>query len=236
MPLLPEKIEVKLAIQPEDTELALGFLGLKDPPNEEKVIHFLETGGLALFDRGLILRVRETVKGKDPHDVTLKVRGPGATGAAERFLKAEDDKTKFEGDQNVGKEELPSFSITTKPVLAALQAIAANAASLPDALDDAGRTLLQEIAGADAGKLTVLGPIRARIWHFERDGFEDKISAELWDVAGKQLLEISDKKKREKAGMLKDRLSRLFEGTAIRQLATSKTFFALTLLRKGPTA
>jgi hypothetical protein len=39
---VPEKIELKLAIVPEDTGKALSKIGLSDPPREEKRIHFFE--------------------------------------------------------------------------------------------------------------------------------------------------------------------------------------------------
>ena len=113
-PSPPEKIEVKLAFMSEDTEKAFAVLGLSDPPNEERRIHFFDTGNLALFGRGLILRVRQTVAGGDADDATLKVRGRAAPDAASRFLATAGGGAKFEGDQNVGREEAPSFSITTE--------------------------------------------------------------------------------------------------------------------------
>src|SRR5262245_43377827 len=113
--LPPEKIEVKLAFRSEDTAKAFAVLGLSDPPKEEKRIHFFDTGNLALFDRDLILRVRQTIAGDDADDATVKVRGPSAPDAASRFLGTAGSDTKFEGDQTVGRDEKPSFSITTKP-------------------------------------------------------------------------------------------------------------------------
>jgi hypothetical protein len=55
------------------------------------------------------------VAGGDADDATLKVREPSATDAASRFLATAGAASKFEGDQSVGREELPSFSITTEP-------------------------------------------------------------------------------------------------------------------------
>jgi len=54
------------------------------------------------------------VGGVGPDEATLKVRGPGAPDAASRFLATAGGGAKFEGDQNVGREEAPSFSITTE--------------------------------------------------------------------------------------------------------------------------
>ena len=47
--------------------------------------------------------------------------------------------------------------------------------------------------------------LRATIWKFTPDGFSGKITAELWDVAGAQLLEISDKAPRIEASALAER-------------------------------
>ena len=227
----PEKIEVKLAFMSEDTAKAFAVLGLSDPPKEERRIHFFDTGNLALFDRGLILRVRQTVGGGDPDDATLKVRGTGAPDAASRFLATTGDGAKFEGDQNVGREEAPSFSTTTEPGGAAIAAVVTDVGKLESVLNEAGKTLLREIGGpeSDPSVVKCLGPIRSRIWKFKPDGFAGKITAELWDVAGNQLLEISDKALRAEASALAERLKNLVPESKARQLDTSKTRFALEL-------
>jgi hypothetical protein len=229
---LPERIEVKLAFMSEDTAKALTALGLSDPPKEEKRIHFFDTENLALFDRGLILRVRQTVAGGDPDDATLKVRGPGAPDAASRFLSTAGGDAKFEGDQNVGSDEKPSFSITTEPGGASIAALVTDVGKLESVLNEAGKTLLHEIGGAEADPTMIkcaFGPIRSRIWKLQPDGFTGKITAELWDVAGAQLLEISDKTPRIEASALVERLKNLVPQSKARQLNTSKTRFALKL-------
>jgi hypothetical protein len=180
-----------------------------------------------LFDRGLILRVRQTVAGGDPDDATVKLRGPGAPDAAERFLAAATGDAKYEGDQNVGRMESPSFSITTKPVSAALTSILAGEQALETVLDDTGKTLLREIKGADPAVITCLEPIRSRSWKLEPPGFSGKVTAELWDLADVSLLEISDKAPRAAAAGLAAQLIGLLADTDIRQLDSSKTRFAL---------
>jgi hypothetical protein len=230
---LPEKIEIKLAFVSEDTAKAFAILGLTDPPKEERRIHFFDTGNLALFDRGLILRVRQTVVGDDVDDATLKVRGPFAPNAASRFLAIAGAAAKFEGDQNVGREELPSFSITTEPGSEVVAAAVADPQKVESVLNAASQTLLHEIRGAegDSTQIICLGPIRSRIWKLEPDGFVGKITAELWDVAGVQLLEISDKAPRVEASALAVQLKKLVPEAKARQLDTSKTRFALQSIR-----
>jgi hypothetical protein len=91
--------------------------------------------------------------------------------------------------------------------------------------------LLHEIRDAEADPTVIkcLGPIRSRIWKFTPQGFAGKITAELWDVAGAQLLEISDKTLRSEASALAERLKNLVPESKARQLDTSKTRFALEL-------
>ena len=102
---------------------------------------------------------------------------------------------------------------------------------LESVLNEAGKTLLHEIGGAEADPTVIkcLGPIRSRIWKFAPDGFAGKITAELWDVGGAQLLEISDKAPRTEAPALAERLKNLVPESKARQLDTSKTRFALGL-------
>jgi len=101
------------------------------------------------------------------------------------------------------------------------------------ALNEASRTLFHEIGGAEASptEIKCLGPIRSRIWKLEPDGFAGKITAELWDVAGVQLLEISDKAPRAEASALAVQLKKLVPEAKARQLDTSKTRFALQSIR-----
>jgi hypothetical protein len=174
--------------------------------------------------------VRQTVAGGDADDATLKVRGPSAPDAASRFLATAGAASKFEGDQNVGREELPSFSITTEPGSEIVAAAVADPQKVESVLNGASQTLLHEIGGAEAGSTQIkcLGPIRSRIWKLKPDGFGGKITAELWDVAGAQLLEISDKAPRAEASALAVQLKKLVPETKARQLDTSKTRFALS--------
>ncbi len=238
--LIPEKIEVKLAFEPLDTTKVLDALGFDRPtvanapnrhkPDEERRIYFFDTTDLALFDLKLILRVRQTMVGGDPDDATLKVRGPRAQDAAIRFLRIPGGEAKFEGDQNVGKMEIPSFSITTEPGAAAVAGVVAGTRPFKSMLGQAGLTLLDELVGAEAGaSIQCLGPVRSQIWKWKPNGFAGKITAELWEVAGHQLLEISDKAPRLESPALGKKLKML--APEVHQLNGSKTRFALERLR-----
>jgi hypothetical protein len=242
---IAERIEVKLAFVPQDTSKAFAALGFDAPgdthapkrhkPDQERTIHFFDTHGLALLEMGLILRARHTIVGDDPDDATLKVRGERAPDAANRFLTIAGGGAKFEGDQNVGKHELPSFSITTEPGAVAVAAVRAGNQPFKSLLNSAGKKLLKELVKTlGSGNLQRLGPIRSQIWKWTPNGLGGKITAELWEVAGQQLLEISDKAPRSRASELAQQFKTLVPDSKARQLDGSKTGFALKLLDTHP--
>jgi hypothetical protein len=232
-PLIPEKVEVKLAVMPEDTAKALSQLHLADPSLEERRIHFLDTHDLLFFEQDLILRVRLAMAGNEG-DATLKVRGDGAPAIAARFP-ATATGAKFEGDKTAGRDETPAFSITTKPSAEVLEGILQHGESVEGLLDAPGRTLFHELGAAAVPPASILrlGPIRSRTWKLKPEGFSSKITAELWDVAGTSLFELSDKVPPSGAAQLEAQLVALAASLGLRQLATSKTRFALEALRSS---
>jgi hypothetical protein len=188
--------------------------------------------GLALLKMGLIVRARQTMAGDEPDDATLKVRGDRAPDAAKRFLTIAGGGAKFEGDQNVGRPESPAFSITTEPGAVAVAAVVAGKRPFKSLLNSAGKTLLKELVKSlGSGDLQRLGPIRSQIWKWKPNGFANKITAELWEVAGQRLLEISDKAPRNRASELAQQLKTLVPDDKARQLDGSKTGFALKVLK-----
>jgi hypothetical protein len=230
--MTPEKIEVKLALVPDDAERARTTLG--PPPGEtieKREIHFLDTKDLELFDRGLILRIRLDRENEEG-DITLKVRGDGAEAAAARFL-SNTAGAKFEGDKTVGRDQILSFSVTSKHKLAALESVLAPGKSVEPLLEPNATTLLRELGGpaADPAGLLRLGPIRARTWKLKPATVSGKVTAELWELAGTSLFELSEKVKPADVPGLEKELLDLIKSLGFRQLPTSKARFALDVLR-----
>ncbi len=133
----------------------------------------------------------------------------------------------------LGARNCLRFPSTTEPGSEVVVAAVTDPQKVESALNEASRTLFHEIGGAEASptEIKCLGPIRSRIWKLEPDGFAGKITAELWDVAGVQLLEISDKAPRAEASALAVQLKKLVPEAKARQLDTSKTRFALQSIR-----
>jgi len=231
--MLPDTIEMKFAVTPgEDTVKAMKLLSR--PADEEYTVHFFEQKPVALLKPvdplkpGLILRVRQPAAGDG--DSTCKIRGPKAEAAAQEFGIDEKHGRKFEGDQNVGDlVDRPSFSITLEPPPVAIAAVLSGAAELQEIFGSEADGLLQA-AGATWGSLLAYGPIHARKWKkLELPGFHGKVTVELWKAGPVELLEISDKKDRDKATAFAEALKEYMTGekVGVAQLPGSKTEFAL---------
>lgn len=226
-----ENFEVKLAFHPKDTDVAIAAFGLTDSPREEKRIHFFDTKGLACFKKNLILRARQTVSGDDPHDLTLKLRGVIAPDVAKRFPGA--NGSKFEGDKNVGKDATPSFSITVVPKKkASVHEVVDGTKSFRSAVSDEAEMIMREMTHPEIANSSIkaLGPIESRGWKLKPEDFDDGISAELWMVNGFSLLEFSGKVARSEVKKLEKKFAKLLADSGLRQLAKSKTLFALEAL------
>lgn len=233
----PKKIEIKFAVEEADTDKAIAFLGLTGPPDEERTVHFFDQKDpqkekLELLEKGLIVRVRQTIRGSDPDDVTFKLRSdPGdstAAKAAQEFGDTHDGEAKFEGDQNAGKEERQSFSIKRSFDPRAVSRVLTGTGDLGSLFGPDATTLLDK-GGFSFGKLQYFGPIWAQVWKLKVPGL-GKVTAELWHAGTKHLLEVSDKKSRdndEAKDFAKALLEVMLNKAKVKQLSGSKTEFAL---------
>jgi|GEM_PF-5315717 len=233
----PKKIEIKFAVKEEQTEKAMVFLGLTAPPDDERTVHFFDLKDpqqeeLRLLAKGLIVRVRQTIRGSDPDDVTFKLRSePGESAAAEaakEFGDTHEGEAKFEGDQNAGKEERQSFSIKRSFDPRAVSRVLTGTGDLGSLFGPDATTLLDR-GGFSFGKLQYFGPIWAQVWKLKVPGL-GKVTAELWHAGTKHLLEISDKKSRdgnEAADFAKQLREVMLQQANVEQFDGSKTEFAL---------
>lgn len=227
MPASPAEIEVKYAVQPDLATVAFAALALdKAKLDKTRTIHFFDTPGTTLFARGLILRARQTAGTPSVADTTLKVRGEVAPVAADRFLGGGNGERKYEGDQNVGQDEKPSFSLTLNREPAEISAVLAREIPLAGIFSPEADTLLGE-ASLKWTDICAFGPINARVWKIKLPGFDGKVTVELWKAGDQSLLEVSDKVDRDKAGDFAPRLAQFLNDKSLRQLGGSKTLFAL---------
>ena len=94
--------------------------------------------------------------------------------------------------------------------------------------------MFEESHGVQWAQVAVFGPIKAKKWKLNLPGIAGKLTAELWQAGGVELLEISDKKPRGEAPAFSDALAAFMETKTLTQLAGSKTLFALKNVKPLP--
>jgi hypothetical protein len=170
------KVEDKVLVAPEAWAKHEGELA----PPKLRTVWFFDTGGRALQERGVILRLRQG-KGADR---TVKRRGGAFPDGLEVALEAEAGelfKFKAERDRALGPDgprSVPAWSLTVDA-----------------AADDAPEprfSLLQRVFASLAGPvpwsdLRPLGPIAAESWKV------GELSVERWTIGDDQLVEVSRK-------------------------------------------
>ena len=98
------KVEIKVAVAEVDTGPAV--LGVDPSDVELREVSFYDVPGLALFDRGIILRTRRVTDGED--DSTVKLRPLGHEQVSKDLFEV--DGFKCELDKSVGKDAVSSCS------------------------------------------------------------------------------------------------------------------------------
>jgi hypothetical protein len=147
---------------------------------------------LPLFERGIILRVRQITG--DPDDSTLKLRGPEGGVDPElwrRRTTAFGDSARIEGDWAADRQ-LVSASLTGEVEGGRIdQVVADRPHQVRRLLSDAQAQLAGDLLlGLD--DLEVLDPIHARKWKRGTGRLGDEVVAELWELDdGLRFLELS---------------------------------------------
>jgi hypothetical protein len=190
-------------------------------------IHFVDTAKFDLIDAGLILRLRD--KGDGKTESTVKFRPPKGSAPPNGKLAGKLEK---EIEWLIGKGENVSYSL--KHVLDGTDLLKKPDENLAALFSDDQKAFFKEIrkAAFDPETLDVFGPIEADIWEWEDKDVKDKVSAELWNLAGKQIFEVSRKSKAKKLEAKANEFEAAFkERVAIDPDPESKTRRALGFLK-----
>ena len=175
-----EEVELKFVVKTEQTQEALRtFTQGKD--GEKRNIYFLETAGMALSQKGIILRLRENPGKADVS--TVKLRGDRAKNLPNAEFPpttTEEEESKAEKDKVIGGKEASSFSITVKQAEGEIANLRNGQRKLKKLFSGKQESFLSEFAqDLDWEKVCLLGPVETEKWKVVADGFRPELTAEL---------------------------------------------------------
>jgi uncharacterized protein YjbK len=174
-----QKVEFKVTAKPAEEAAVQALLRRNPVDRVRRKVYFYDTPALALCAKDLFLRARVTEGEKD--DSTVKLRPlplpdiPAAWGGARIELDV------------VGRKRVPSAKLDGTPKRGEIEK------NTPSKLfDEAQEALLPN--GTKLDDLAVLGPVDARKWELEPDGFPHKLAVEEWSLPdGTRFFELSFK-------------------------------------------
>lgn len=186
-----DAIEIKMTVPDGQVDEALNRYGLSVDNDEERYIYFFDTPNLALFEAGMIARVRRIVG--DQHDSTVKFRPvmPSEIPARWRAVAG----FKLEADASEAGV-VKSASLTMPVPKGLIKQVVAGSKPIEKLFTREQEEFLTSIGGQtiDYGSLGILGPLQAHRWKFEDPACPWEMTAELWKRAdGGRLMELSIK-------------------------------------------
>lgn len=197
-------MEAKLLLAPARMPAAIQALKAKKETLSH--VYFFDTDSLDLLSQGVILRLRQGVKS----ELTVKMRHPqGKTfadpsGGNERF--------KCEVDF-IGGQGRPSYSLETSY---SDPHVPDTGTELYRSVSAAQKQLLREAqVSIDWNRVKRIADIQSTAWQTKSAPGFDKLSIELWQFPGGQILEISTKGPPESGPSTGDALKRLAESNGI---------------------
>lgn len=175
-------VEVKLLLTPPTMQTAIASLGFES--KAEGQVYFFDTDKLDLLRQGVIVRVRQGAN----NDLTVKVRAPEsnnqfhASQLGERFP--------CEIDRTAAGENI-SYSVQRKYKAQQMPAMGTDISSL---LSPPQKMLLQKAgASIDWAKVKRIANIKSTKWQSTAQSRFRKLSLELWEWPGGEILELSTK-------------------------------------------
>lgn len=201
-------VELKFTLRPDQVSSALSKFKLTAAKATRRDVWFYDTGGLALFDAGLVLRARKTKGGAD--DSTVKLR-PLLAGDVDRSwfgvsgFKCEEDR--------VGTRAISSCSLTNKQDTGEIDSVGRGTRTVEKLFTADQEEFVDGYHGAlDWTSLEALGPVDAKVWRFYVKGFKPQVTAEQWTLPdGSNLLELSTKVTLREA----DQIAKAFEALLV---------------------
>jgi hypothetical protein len=216
--------EVKLLVLPAQTQKVLTVLNAGKKVRGQ--IYLFDTDGLDLLSRGVTIRLRTAAK----NDLTVKLRSAEPENTKPP---AGAPKSKCEIDM-IGNMALTSYSLrkawrkgpvpeTGDELLLALSA-------------DQVKLLRSAVNSIDWDRLNPQADIRATVWDAHPDTSIEKISIELWEWTGGQILEISGRTSQQNGALALRELRAIAAGSGLTLMDSQevKTTLVLHALKAAP--
>lgn len=184
------RVEIKFVASEKDEEVVRAALDLFDKDPEHRDVYFFDTGDLALFDRGMVLRARQIRDGKD--DSTVKLR-PFSEGEARRW----EDVQGFEVEMDVvGGQAVLSAKLSEEQEHGEISDVRDGKRPIRRLFSNEQEKLIKAFRpeGISWGDLRLFGPAKVHKWEIEPRGFLHVVAVEEWLLPNSDdLVELSIK-------------------------------------------
>lgn len=204
-----EKVEFKVTARPREEAAVQALLRRKPVERVRRKVYFYDTPALALAAQDLFLRARVTEGAKDDSTVKLRPLPPGDIPAAWSGAGIELDV--------VGRKEVRSAKLDGTPKRGEIEQ------SKPSKLfDEAQKALLPN--GTKLDDLAILGPVDARKWELQPNGFPHALAVEEWSLPdGTRFFELSFKAAPDEAPAAQRAFTTLLQDLKIKGDPVAKT-------------
>jgi hypothetical protein len=186
-----DAVELKVTVAEKKERAAREAFNLNPHDGERRHIFFFDTGTLALFGSGVVLRARQVKGGKD--DSTVKIRPVDPQRITSKWHRHEGFKLEADG---VGDRMIRSASLSIEQDGDGIKAVAHRIRHIRKLFTEKQESFLTDLSPApiDFEQLAILGPVDALRWKVNHPALPHPITAEQWMLPdGRDLLEVSIK-------------------------------------------
>lgn len=224
----PDRVEIKAVLAPQHPKQVISALGADTRAAQRRQVYFLDTHGLSLHRRGVVVRIRKI--GRRGADIVVKVRRRRPFELASRRLRFP--------NLVVELDALPTSVVWSAAISCGVRRgiacdVVAGERPVVDLLTPEQRALLRVVVpGVDLARLTVLGPVTVLKARTRRLGAGDRPTVEIWRYpGGARLVEVSTKCSPRHAGRVAAATARALRrrGVPLADVQESKTGATLAL-------
>ena len=184
-------VEIKITAHNDDEAKVLEILQQTADDPQSRTVYFFDTPNLALFDSGLVLRVRK-IDGDDD-DSTVKLRPVDPAGMSKDWLETEGLEVEMD---RVGEKEVISAKLSAVQKRGEIDRAVSGERELHKLFNADQERLIAEFGPGQVTweDLTVMGPIAVTKWKAPWPERDDEITVERWQLSdGTDLIEMSIK-------------------------------------------